>query len=325
MISIIVPVYNVECFLEECLTSIAAQTFNDFEVLMIDDCSPDHSCDIAHAFEEKDKRFRYIRRESNGGLSAARNTGLRQAKGDYIAFVDSDDRIEENYLAALTDAIEANGADVAVCAVTQLLLNGGRLRSRAGNHCFGRDDAIAEMLYQRSFDVSAWGKLYRRQAWDGLFFTEGILYEDLDIMYRVFERCGKIAYTDQTSYIYIHHKSSILRNGFNERHFDVLRAAERVMEHYSAAGGELYRAAVRRYVYSNFLLINMLLDSGSGRRDYFRMLRGNILRHRSGILCDRKARLSDKIGVIFISAGVAPFRFGMKVFRRARGVDNEQN
>lgn len=326
MISVIVPVYKVENYLAECLASIAAQTRGDFEVLMVDDCSPDNSRAICEEFSRKDGRFLLLSREKNGGLSAARNTGLRAAKGEFVAFVDSDDRIEANYLEALTDSLEKNCSDIAVCAISQVLLGGKVLRSRAESRCFDREDAIEEMLCQRSFDVSAWGKLYSRKALEGMFFTEGILYEDLDIMYRIFDNCDKISYTDDTSYIYIHHKNSILRGGFNKRHFDVLEAAERVMAHYSAGSGRLHDAAVRRYVYSNFLLLNMLLDGGCKEKGYFRLLRGNILKYRSEILRGNPcAKQSDKLGVVFVSAGITPFRIGMAVFRRLRGVSNEQN
>ena len=326
MISVIVPVYNVENFLEDCLDSIAKQTFADFEVLMVDDCSPDRSGEICERMAKQDSRFRLLRREKNGGLSAARNTGLREAKGDYIAFVDSDDRIEPDYFEALMDSIRKNGSDIAVCAISQVLVSGKILRSHAENRCFGREEAIEEMLCQRSFDVSAWGKLYRREALEGMCFTEGILYEDLDVMYRIFEKCEKISYTDDTSYIYIHHKNSILRGGFNERHFDVLKAAWRIREHYADRGGRLYQAAVRRYVYSNFLLLNMLLDGGCKEKRYYSLLRSHILQHRREMLrVNPCAKKSDKLGVIFVSAGITPFRIGMAIFRRVRGIDNEQD
>jgi Glycosyltransferases involved in cell wall biogenesis len=323
MISVIVPVYNVENYLEDCLDSIAKQSYADFEVLMVDDCTPDRSGEICGKFAARDSRFILLRREKNGGLSAARNTGLREAKGEYIAFVDSDDKIEPNYLEALMASVTANRSDIAVCGVSQVLLNGRTLRKHGENRCFEREEAIEEMMYQCSFDVSAWGKLYRRQVLEGMFFTEGILYEDLDIMYLVFEKCQKISYTDDTSYFYIHRKNSILRGGFNERHFDVLKAAERIVEHYAGQGGSLYDATVRRYVYSNFTLLNMLLDSGCREKRYYRMLRNNILKYSFRLLRNKAANKSDKLGVIFVSAGITPFRIGMTIYRRLRGVANE--
>ena len=329
MISVIVPVYRVEHYLEECLDSIAKQTYTEFEVLMVDDCSPDNSRAICGQYAAKDSRFLLLSRESNGGPSAARNTGLREARGAYIAFVDSDDRIAPDYLEVLLESMIANGSDIAVCGISQVLLSGKVLRRRAESRCFEREEAIVEMLCQRSFDTSAWGKLYSRKALEGVFFTEGILYEDLDIMYLVFERCRKISYTDDTSYYYLHHKNSILRGGFSERQFDALKAAQRIMDHYSERGGSLYQAAVRRYVYSNFMLLNMLLDDGSdggGReRRYYRMLRSNIIRYRPEILRSECAKRSDRLGVICISAGRVPFRVGMAIFRRLRGVSHEQD
>ena len=193
MISVIVPIYKVEEYLEECLDSIAKQTLTDFEALMVDDCSPDNSRGICEKYCAKDARFKLITREENGGLSAARNTGLRAAKGNYVVFVDSDDRVEENYLEVLLDSIQKHGSDIAVCGISQVLLGGKVLRSHAESRCFDREEAIEEMLCQRSFDVSAWGKLYSRKAIDGILFTEGILYEDLDVMYLIFEKCDKIS------------------------------------------------------------------------------------------------------------------------------------
>ena len=121
LISIIVPIYNVEKYLRQCLDSILNQTYQNFECLLINDGSPDNSADICREYVEKDSRFKYFEKE-NGGLSDARNYGIRQSKGSYITFVDSDDWLEENAVEILMKRAEETGADLIYFNFTYLIL-----------------------------------------------------------------------------------------------------------------------------------------------------------------------------------------------------------
>uniref|UniRef100_A0AAU2JK26 Bifunctional glycosyltransferase family 2 protein/CDP-glycerol:glycerophosphate glycerophosphotransferase n=1 Tax=Streptomyces sp. NBC_00049 TaxID=2903617 RepID=A0AAU2JK26_9ACTN len=184
-LSIVVPVYNVELYLDECLESIAAQTFDDFEVILVDDGSTDTSAVIAKAFAAKDKRFRVVLQD-NAGLGAARNVGARHAdKGsEYLAFVDSDDTMPDYAYERLIAALDASGSDFAGGNVK-------RFRSVGMQQSWGHRAAFAKTQLKTHIskfpalvtDRTAWNKVYRRTFWDehGFQYPEGILYEDAPV------------------------------------------------------------------------------------------------------------------------------------------------
>ncbi|MFD9336955.1 CDP-glycerol glycerophosphotransferase family protein [Streptomyces sp. NPDC060028] len=184
-LSIVVPVYNVELYLDECLESIAAQTFDDFEVILVDDGSTDASAVIGKAFAARDKRFRVVMQE-NAGLGAARNVGARHAHKDseYLAFVDSDDTMPDYAYQKLIDALDETGSDFAAGNVK-------RFRSVGMQQSWGHRAAFAKTQLKTHIskfpalvtDRTAWNKVYRRTFWDehGFQYPEGILYEDAPV------------------------------------------------------------------------------------------------------------------------------------------------
>ncbi|MFH7595470.1 bifunctional glycosyltransferase family 2 protein/CDP-glycerol:glycerophosphate glycerophosphotransferase [Streptomyces racemochromogenes] len=184
-LSIVVPSYNVELYLDECLESLAAQTFDDFEVVIVDDGSTDNSAAIAKAFAERDKRFRVVLQE-NAGLGAARNVGFRHASPDseYIAFVDSDDTMPADAYQKLIDALDESGSDFAAGNVK-------RFRSVGMQQSWGHRVAFANTRLKTHIskfpalvtDRTAWNKVYRRGFWEehGFQYPEGILYEDAPV------------------------------------------------------------------------------------------------------------------------------------------------
>src|SRR3954447_25961516 len=184
-ISVVVPVYNVEPYLEECLESLATQTVEDLEVLMVDDQSTDSSPEIAAGFAARDPRFKLIRREQNGGLSAARNTGMDAAAGEFLAFVDSDDYLPPNAYELLLGALDETGSDFATGNVQRVTVKGTRqiyfladtfTKTRLATHVSEYPPLIADRV--------AWNKLFRRSFWDaqGRTFPEGVLNEDIPVI-----------------------------------------------------------------------------------------------------------------------------------------------
>src|SRR4051812_28851640 len=183
-ISVVVPIYNVEPYLEECLESIARQTYRDLEVVMVDDGSKDDSPAIAERFASRDERFRLLT-QPNGGLGSARNTGIREAGGELLAFVDSDDYLAPNAYQLLVEALDETGSDFATGNVLRLqsravrqvhFLAGAFSKTRLKTHVSEYPPLIA--------DRTAWNKLFRREFWDrqGRSFPEGVLNEDIPVI-----------------------------------------------------------------------------------------------------------------------------------------------
>src|SRR3954453_20153701 len=180
-VSVVVPIYNVEDYLEECLDSLAAQTFEDLEVVMVDDSSTDGSAAIAESFAARHPRFRLVRRAANGGLSAARNTGIDAATGEFLAFVDSDDLVAPDAYEKLVGTLDQTGSDFATANAHRLF---GTKTRQVGflSRPMAKTRLKTHITRQRTLlaDRTAWNKLWRRSFWDahGLRFPEGRTYED---------------------------------------------------------------------------------------------------------------------------------------------------
>ena len=212
-VSVIVPVYKVEQYLNKCVQSILDQTFRDFELLLVDDGSPDKCGDMCEAWAKKDGRIRVIHKP-NGGLSDARNAGIVQANGDYLLFVDSDDWIEKDMLATLYGLIREADADMACC----------NFRSVNEDGTQHWDDAVItpgvwteEDFWKQFFSSNAqtycnvaWNKLYKKELFHTVRYPVGRINEDVYILYDLVSQCKKIAATDQIGYYYLFRAGSIM-------------------------------------------------------------------------------------------------------------------
>ena len=210
LISIIVPVYNVEKYLRECLDSIMSQTYQNFECLLINDGSPDHSADICREYVEKDSRFRYFEKE-NGGVSSARNLGIEHSKGEYITFIDSDDWVESDYVETLYDELIKENADIAVSTYK---------RFEMGDNCWyvhafqrGYDKKVFtnkkfmdELLSLDGFDNSyrfVSGKLVHRNMLENIAFNVATTFgEDMEFWFKIYMVSDRVVYVNKDTYNY---------------------------------------------------------------------------------------------------------------------------
>lgn len=209
MISIIVPVYNVEKYLRRCIDSILSQTYRDIEVILVDDGSTDSSPAICDEYGEKDSRITVIHKP-NGGLSDARNSGINIAKGEYLGFVDSDDYISSEMYEKLLSNAEKHKADIAVCNA-ELVQEGKSAEFKENDGVRVYDgNATYAMICQRAFTVNAWNKLYRRELFDTVRYPVGMLYEDLATTYKLTELSQKVVVLEQELYAYVQRAGSIM-------------------------------------------------------------------------------------------------------------------
>ena len=223
LISIIVPIYKVEKYLERCICSILNQTYKNIEVILVDDGSPDNCGKICDEYSMKDNRIKVIHKE-NGGLSSARNAGLKIATGDYIGFVDSDDWIEHTmYERLIANAVKYD-AQISVGGVVDLLEleDGYEVRKTTFNgnvkiECLDKKDAMKKFFLE---SWSAWDKIYKRDVHKDIMFPEGKINEDEAIAMRILDRCDKIVYTNEVFYNYISRPNSITTSKFSEKKLD---------------------------------------------------------------------------------------------------------
>lgn len=200
MVSVIVPVYKVEPYLEQCIESIAGQTFRELEIILVDDGSPDRCGEICDRWAKRDGRIRVIHRE-NGGLSAARNTGLSAARGEYLCFVDSDDYLEKDAVGRLLEALNAGGAQIAAC---NFVFENGE-EAAEGTPLLKPYQIEQEMLLSGKevmrlmdqgkyiFSEVVWNKLYKREIFAEIRFPEGKLHEDEFLFHKLLYPVSRVA------------------------------------------------------------------------------------------------------------------------------------
>ena len=219
LITVIVPVYNVEKYILKCLESIASQTYSNYEAIIVNDGSTDTSGLIVKEFAKAHKNFRYIEQQ-NKGQASARNAGIRVAEGDYIAFVDGDDYIHENYLEKLLQLILNEKADISMCSAIRVWEDGreqANLATTAHNMIY---TDIHSFLLEMGFSV--WNKLYRKSLLEGISFPDGIKYEDFAWLPQVVLRANRIVSTDEPLYYYLWRTGSTLNSRRVNR--DILKA-----------------------------------------------------------------------------------------------------
>ncbi len=232
LISVIVPIYKVEPYLDRCVQSIVEQTFKNLEIILVDDGSPDACPAMCDAWAEKDSRIKVIHKE-NGGLSDARNAGLAVATGEYIGFIDSDDYIAPEFLTELYDAMAQTGADIAECATAYVDEDGNILRQRNVAPVAQMDklEALRRLVLEDGIYQTVWNKLYRRAVINGILFEKGKYHEDDFWTYQVFDRMEKLAVVDRPMYYYLQRAGSIIGAGYTVKRLDGLEARILRMEY----------------------------------------------------------------------------------------------
>jgi glycosyltransferase involved in cell wall biosynthesis len=201
-VSIIVPIYNTAQYLEECLTSISRQTYENLDVVLIDDGSTDESSVICNRFASLDKRFRY-HYKPNGGLSSARNFGLNVVEGEFICFVDSDDYLDDNFVSAHLCALIKSKLDISVCGRYVIEKNFMReLFSRSKVSFWSSEEAVSRLLSWDSIDGAVCDKVFRKDLFESVRFPEGVFSEDLPVSMLLFCKVSSVVHIGKPLYFY---------------------------------------------------------------------------------------------------------------------------
>lgn len=246
LISLIVPVYNVEQYLDRCVQSLVCQTYPNLEILLVDDGSTDGSGAACDTWAKRDHRVRVIH-QVNRGLSGARNSGVTSATGEYISFVDSDDYILPNFTETLLGLLEKSDAQIAICDYRKFDDSGPcRAKGGTGVREYDSRDALEAMLYQKALDVSACGRLLEASIARRILFPEGRLFEDLATTYLWYHSARKIIHTNQKLYMYYQRPQSIMNRSFSSQRLDLILSTNEMFTFITGHYPGLLPAAVSR-------------------------------------------------------------------------------
>lgn len=305
MVSIIIPVYNVQDYLARCVDSVLTQTYTDLEIILVDDGSIDISGDICDEYALHNARVRVIHKE-NGGLSDARNAGLDVARGNYVAFIDADDYVHPSFVELLLKTINETGAQIAV-STWQELKDGDKPRKvktkRPRCTILTQEEAISSVFYQKKLNHSSCSRIFETQLFNNLRFPEGMLYEDLAIIYPLLCKVEKVALINTPMYYYMHRQGSIITT-MSLRRTHVLDHIERIEEQVTDEAPQYLPAVRSRHLSACFNMLRLMpVDDPKWQAtkercwDYIKNMR---------FLCikDSKVRLKNKIACLLSYFGV---------------------
>ena len=228
LVSVIVPIYNIEAFLENCLISIQNQTYRNIEVLMVNDGSKDDSISIMERFAEQDQRFVTMKKE-NGGLSEARNFGIAHTKGEYILFVDGDDVIEKNMVEVMLNKASDEDCEIVACDMLYQYPDGSTKFASGGDFTKTSFEENHDLLL---INNSACNKLYHRSLFEDVSFIKDLWYEDLATVPTLLAKANAVSKVNEPYYIYIQREGSIIHSA-SKKVFDIYTAIAHVKEYFS--------------------------------------------------------------------------------------------
>lgn len=232
-VSVIIPVYNVEMYLEKCIDSVINQIYKNIEIIIVNDGSTDNCEKIIKRYRNIDNRIIYVK-QGNNGLSSARNAGIKIATGEYVCFIDSDDWVSNKFVSNMIKTIKDNKSDIVICNMEYIYSNGrkkGNVPQINEHNTVSNIEGLKDLFNGEKFKFHAQNKLYRRRLFkeNNIQFPEKMVYEDVFTTYKLFYKAKTISYLDEKLYYYLQSRpGSILQTEFNEKRWDILKALDEI-------------------------------------------------------------------------------------------------
>lgn len=260
LVSVIVPVYNVARYVKKCINSLTEQAYKKLEIIVVDDGATDNSGEICDELAKHDKRIT-VYHKMNGGLSRARNFGIKKATGKYICLVDSDDYVKKDFVRKLVYKAEIKNADIVVCSYNEQFLFARMMT--------GEDAAIRLLTKQENVDIVAWNKMYRRELFDKIQYPEGENYEDTLTTYKLYTEAKNVAYIGDSLYEYVERDDSITGDGEKEDRLLARERAAREAVKYFDDKRRLEKAAEIALYTANLAYMDFAINGKIGKSYYY--------------------------------------------------------
>jgi glycosyltransferase involved in cell wall biosynthesis len=301
LVSVIIPVYNIEKYVGKCLGSVCGQGYDDLEIIVVDDGSTDDSGKICDEFKKKDGRVK-VYHNKNRGLSAARNFGISKARGEFIALVDGDDYVKKNYISEMVEALD-DETDVVVCGYNDILPQEKELN--------GHMAAAQLLVEQESLDIVAWNKLYSKKMFDDIRYPEGEKYEDSLTTYKILALARKVKYIPKSLYVYVVRCGSIMNTAKIEERLAVRERAAREAVEYFNGDKNLRQAAKVAVLTARYAFVDAAVRGEINKKYY--------TENKKWILAHKKEYANNK----YMTKKLKVYNFMMggifyKIFRKIR-------
>ena len=320
LISVIIPVYNIEKLLSKCIESVISQTYSNIEIILIDDGSTDSSGNICDEYLSKDSRIKVFHKK-NGGLSSARNYGIKESTGNYLFFLDSDDFVDSNIIKKLYKNLIDTNSNISISNRINYYDNGKKyVRFYNGNDVkiFNKMESLEEMNLYNYFDMSSCGKIFEKKLFDDILFPEEKLCEDYYIMYKIIDKCSSIVYVPDVYYYYYQRFGSISKNP--RINWDFVNAAKEQCTFISAKYPQLELAMCSAVCFANLTIYDIMIhNNGKITSDELRAIKKSVKGNLSSVKKYKKIRFAKKLQLyIFVYLNFL-YNFIYKVFKKFRG------
>lgn len=307
IISIIVPIYNVDNYLEKCIDSILNQALEEFELVLVNDGSTDNSGAICDKYSNKDERVKVIHKK-NGGVSSARNVGIKNANGDYIGFVDPDDYIDKYMYKTLYELCEKSNSDIGICKLGRQI--DGEIINKADDKVILELDnveAMRELFKGKLYRFSLCNKIFKRECFKDIRFPEGRIHEDLSTTYRLFSNSNKSIYTSYIGYIYVKRENSILTSTYSKKRLQAFIGWNEILKFMNNKYLQLNEDVSSAFAYwciDNYYYIVSQVKNDEEKRRYLSMLRKYVSIDYKSIRKNRTISLKNKIIIFSIKNNI---------------------
>lgn len=320
LISVVVPVYNVENYVGKCLNSILNQTYKNLEIIVVDDGSTDNSSNICRDYAKKDKRIKIIQ-QKNRGLANARNTGLNQLSGEYVTFIDSDDWIEDAFVQTLYVDLVNHNCDISMVKHYIDYPEKTVIAASYRNYLMQPNVCLKKLLYGNDVDISAWGKLYRTSLFKHIRYPDGKEFEDTVVTPLLIMQ-SQLVFLDSTPLYHYqrYDKNSITNGEYSPKKLDLVTQSFETANLVKKTYPELTKACDRFIIWAHLAtLIRILRSKNRAEKDILNII-SYIKAHRKTIIFDKGSSLSDKLSLLATMFGPKFYYFiWKKVYCKIRG------
>lgn len=319
-VSIILPVYNVEAYLDRCFESICEQSFSDFEVLAVDDGSTDNSGIICDEWARKDSRIIALHK-NNGGLSDARNYGLDRAQGEYFTCIDSDDFVTSDYLQTLLSLFKYAPGCLMVGAGHYIVrCNNNSLDYHSGQEVtvLSRRDAFSSVLYHGIVNVSAWAKMYHKSLFKDLRYPVGRIYEDTYIFGHLLNMTPFFVFSSKPVYYYCKRNDSIVSGEYDFKRLQFIDAVDKLVQEAKECDSSLQNACLRREIHARLSVLRYMGNVKGADLILRRKLRNEVLSQADAVCNDKLTPRRDKIAIRLLKFGFYPYYLCWSLYERFR-------
>lgn len=310
LVSVVVPIFNVADYLVKCIQSLLDQAYTNLEIILIDDGSTDNSPEICRRFAERDSRIRVIHKR-NGGLSDARNTGIEMARGEYIAFLDGDDYVHQDFIKILIEQAIRNDVDISACSFYKVYDDGTLIEDsiRTSQTIFTSTEAIREIILL-SNHAHVWTKIYKKSLFtdNKIRFPVGSLHEDTLTTYKLLAHANRVAYIDMPLYYYLQRSTGIMGQRFSRKNLSMVDACDEILVWIRQNKLPLEDEAMAYRLSLTLYMISWIargpMDNGA-----WNLLTDWIAQNRNGLLFgNRFVGNSQRAIVLILLSGKRPYR-----------------